>query len=212
MKQQNQQTVDRSLPPIWLNRVSYWFRIGLTIFIALTMLLGTAACTAENKDSVSSIVWQNAAQITPTEVLVKIVQSHSNLPEPEKAIASMKVMQVNGKQGQLALYDFNNSRLCGAIGCLYTGYLIPNDRSQLATEVFTAYLNPNVTPKAALFQVKNSSQADANLPCLLVNQTVIEGRRQLDFCYNGLSYELAGDLLFKEGEKEGKGKGEGGEN
>jgi hypothetical protein len=190
MQELNEQVVKCSKPPAWLNRAGYWFRIGLTIFIGLAMLLGTAACSASSDTTFSQLSWEKASGIVPPETLIEIVQSHSSIVESKEAIAIMRVEQVRGKKGQLNLYDFNNSKLCGKMGCLYVGYLIPNDKSQAQREVFTAYLNPNIAPKTALFEVETGEQGDVELPCLLVNKLVQKSQRRLKFCYDGLVYQL----------------------
>ena len=195
-------------PPAWLNRLGYWFRLGLILFSVITLLLGTAACSSSQKTTTTPPSWQPAAQITPKETLLQIVSSHSSLSDPETAIKTMRVWQVNGTKGRLNLYNFNHPSLCGQMGCLYVGYLIPNNKSQLPTEVFATYLNPNVPPKIDLFQAETGATQDG-IPCLLVSQQASEGRRQLKFCYNGSTYQLADSQLFREG-KGIQGRGDGG--
>lgn len=186
-------------PPAWLNWTGYWFRFGLMLFVLLSILLGTAACSSSTA-AFSEASWQEAWRVVPQQTLVKVIQSHSSLLKPESAISKLRLWQVSGKKGQLHLYDFNNSRLCGARGCLYVGYLIPNSKTLLPTEVFTAYLDPNVPPNTPLFQAEiESTQND--LPCLLVNQQGLGVRRLLEFCFNGISYQLADSQLFKGGER-----------
>lgn len=199
-------------PPVWLNQIGYWFRIGLTVFTALSLLLGTVACSSSSSATTVPASWQLAERVTQKETLTRIVQEHSSLSELKvaagqsaaaEAIKKMRVWQVKSSVGQLNLYDFNNSALCGTKGCLYVGYLIPNDSgipndsSQMPTEVFAAYLDPHKPPKTPLFKANSSSHE--GLPCLEVNQLSKEGRRQLQFCYDGLTYQLADSQLFKGG-------------
>ncbi|AFZ10958.1 hypothetical protein Osc7112_6878 (plasmid) [Oscillatoria nigro-viridis PCC 7112] len=186
-------------PPAWLNWIGYWFRFGLMLFVLLSVLLGTAACSSSTA-AFSEASWQEAWRVVPQQTLVKVIQSHSSLLKPESAISKLRLWRVTGKKGQLHLYDFNNSRLCGARGCLYAGYLIPNSKTQLPTEVFTAYLDQNVPPNTPFLQAEIESTQN-NLPCLFVNQQGRAGRRLLKFCFNGISYQLADSQLFKEGER-----------
>lgn len=132
-----------------------------------------------------------------------------------EAIKKMRVWQVKSSVGQLNLYDFNNSALCGTKGCLYVGYLIPNKSGmpndsgmpnnsadsgisnnfyRAPKEVFATYLDPNKPPKTPLFQANSSPRE--GLPCLGVSQLSKEGRRQLQFCYDGVTYQLADSQLF----------------
>ena len=204
-----QQTAGRQKivnPPVWLNQIGHWFRIGLTVFTALSLLLGTIACSSSTSATTAPASWVQALRVTPKETLIRIVQEHSSLSKLKvaagqsavaEAIKRMRVWQVNSSVGRLNLYDFNNSALCGTEGCLYVGYLIPNDSSQVPTEVFAAYIDPNQPPKTPLFQVENSSRE--GLPCLVVSQLSKKDRHQLQFCYDGLTYQLADSLLFKGG-------------
>lgn len=204
VKQQTAGTQKIVNPPVWLNQLGHWFRIGLTVFTALSLLLGTVACTNSSSATTAPASWQQALRVTPKETLTLIVKEHSSLPELKvaagqsaaaEAIKRMRVWQVNGSVGRLNLYDFNNSALCGTKGCLYVGYLIPNDSSQMPTEVFAAYLDPHKPPKNPLFQADTSSHE--GLPCLVVSQLSEKDRRQLQFCYDGLTYQLADSLFFK---------------
>jgi len=202
-----QQTAGRQRivnPPVRLNQIGHWFRIGLTVFTALSLLLGTIACSSSSSATTAPASWVEALRVTPKETLIRIVQEHSSLSKLKvaagqsavaEAIKRMRVCQVNSSVGRLNLYDFNNSALCGTEGCLYVGYLIPNDSGQVPTEVFAAYLDSNHQPKTPLFQVESSSRE--GLPCLVVSQLSEKDRRQLQFCYDGLTYQLADSLFFK---------------
>ncbi len=134
-------------PPAWLNWTGYWLRFGLMLFVLLSILLGTAACSSSTA-AFSEASWQEAWRVVPQQTLVKVIQSHSSLLKPESAISKLRLWQVSGKKGQLHLYDFNNSRLCGAKGCLYVGYLISNSKTQLPTEgSFYSLSRPECTAK-----------------------------------------------------------------
>lgn len=176
-------------PPAWLNRSAYWFRIGLILFSVITLLLGTTACSSSSSAKTTLSPWQNAAELTTAETLVQIVQSHSSLTDPQIAIDKMKVWQVKGREGVLNIYDFHQPNLCGKIGCLYVGYLIPFDETQVSKEVFTAYLNPNLPPKIPSFQAEAESTYNG-MPCLVVTQQSSNSQTQLKFCYDRLAYQL----------------------
>lgn len=188
-------------PPVWLNRSAYWFRIGLILFSVITLLLGTTACTSNSSAKTTLSYWQNAAEVTPKETLVQIVQSHSSLADPQTAIDKMKVWQVKGREGVLNVYDFHQPNICGQIGCLYVGYFIPFAQSQVSKEVFAAYLNPNLPPKFPLFQAEAESTYNG-MPCLVVTQQSSNSQTMLKFCYARLTYQLVEQRKWAVGSKE----------
>ena len=81
VKQQTAGTQKIVNPPVWLNQLGYWFRIGLTVFTALSLLLGTVACTNSSSATTAPASWQQALRVTPKETLTLIVKEHSSLPE-----------------------------------------------------------------------------------------------------------------------------------
>lgn len=183
-------------PPAWLNRSAYWFRIGLILFSIITVLLGTSACSSSSSAQTILSAWQSATEVIPLENLVQIVQSHSSLTDPQTAItqcrfaiANLKVWQIKGREGVLNIYDFRQPKLCGKMGCLYVGYLIPSGKAQMPKEVFTAYLNPNLPLKIPLFQAEAESTYNG-MPCLVINQQSGNSQTQLKFCYDRLTYQL----------------------
>lgn len=93
---------------------------------------------------------------------------------------------VEGKEGRFAVFNLNTPDVCGALGCLYTGYWLRKDKP--ITQVFLSYLNPNLPLGKHLLSVgENRGQA---LPCIKVLQTEQEQLRQLNFCFNGTGYNL----------------------
>lgn len=184
-------------PPAWLNWTGYWFRFGLMLFVLLSILLGTAACSSSTA-AFSEASWQEAWRVVPQQTLVKVIQSHSSLLKPQSAISKLRLWQVSGNKGQLHLYDFNNSRLCGARGCLYVGYLIPNSKTLLPTEVFTAYLDPNVPPNTPLFQAELSQPRMICPVCLSISKAW-ESATFLSFVSTAFPISLLTASFLKEG-------------
>ena len=184
-------------PPAWLNWIGYWFRFGLMLFVLLSILLGTAACSSSTA-AFSEASWQEAWRVVPQQTLVKVIQSHSSLLKPESAISKLRLWRVSGKKGQLHLYDFNNSRLCGAKGCLYAGYLIPNSKTQLPTEVFTAYLNPNASQILLFFKQKLSHPRMIYPVCLSISK-VWESAAFLSFASTEFPISLLTASFLQEG-------------
>ncbi len=174
-------------PPHWLCQVGYWFRIGFSLFLLLSVLIGAAGCSL----SAATVPWQKAATAVPETVLEQVVQTNTEL-DMAQAKENLLVWTVDGKEGKLTLFNFNTPNLCGALGCLYAGYWLRE--KQPATEVFQTYLNPNLPANKPLFQVgENRGQA---LPCLEVLQMEGDRLRQSNYCFNGDRYQLADSQLF----------------
>ncbi|NEO99560.1 MAG: hypothetical protein F6K58_12950 [Symploca sp. SIO2E9] len=190
-----------SQPPRLLSLLAYWFRLGLVLFVAVSAMLGVTGCSPP---TVAAVTWQDATRLSDQQTLKQIVESHtSDSPEPTESIVNrMRVWATEGELGMLKIYNFNTPHLCGSLGCLYTGYLEPagTDSPGFGQEVFTAYLDPNLEPDIPLFQAKPEDRAglDRGLPCLLMNQLEGGGNRirQIEYCFNGRSYQLAEDRLF----------------
>lgn len=183
------------VPPQWLCRVGYWFRIGFSLFLLLSVLIGVAGCSS----SAATVPWQKATTVVPEPVLEQVIQSNTDL-DVAQAKETLLAWSVDGKEGKLTLFNFNTPNLCGALGCLYTGYWLRENRS--AVEVFQSYLNPNLPANKLLFEVgKDRGQA---LPCLEVLQmesdSLRDGKaerlRQLNYCFNGDRYQLADSQLL----------------
>jgi hypothetical protein len=175
-------------PPRWLGRVGYWFRIGFSLFLLLSVLLGMTGCSS----SAATVPWQPATTVVPEVVLEQVIQAHTDL-DVAPAKETLLAWTVDGKAGKLALFNFNTPRLCGALGCLYVGYWLREH--QPAVEVFQNYLNPNLPVGKPLFRVgEDRGQA---LPCLEVLQMEGDRLRQLNYCFNGDRYLLADSHLFK---------------
>jgi hypothetical protein len=102
---------------------------------------------------------------------------------------------VDGQAGRLVVFNFNNSGVCGSVGCLYAAYLM--DKHTPLTRVFYSYLNPNLPPNRPLFQVSDESLKNYQLPCLQIHKTSGKDIRQLLFCFNGSEYQLAKSSLIK---------------
>jgi hypothetical protein len=174
-------------PPVWLRWAGYWFRIGLGFFLLFSVLMSMAGCSS----SEAAVPWQKAAGFIPESLLEQVIQTQTEL-NVSQAEETLLVWSVEGKDSELALFNFNTPDLCGALGCLYAGYWLREGLP--AKEVFLSYLDPNLPVNHSLFQVgENRGQA---LPCLEVLQTEQKQLRQLDYCFNGDRYQLSDSHLF----------------
>ena len=174
-------------PPRWLCQVGYWFRIGFSLFLLLSVFIGVAGCSS----SAATVPWQKATAIVPEAVLEQVIQSNTEM-DVAQAKETLLAWSVDGKEGKLTLFNFNTPNLCGALGCLYTGYWLREN--QPIVEVFQNYLNPNLPANKPLIQVgEDRSQA---LPCLEALQMEGDRLRQLNYCFNGDRYQLADSQLL----------------
>ncbi|NJL35436.1 MAG: hypothetical protein HC840_02045 [Leptolyngbyaceae cyanobacterium RM2_2_4] len=182
-------------PPHWLCQIGYWFRIGFSLFLLLSVLIGAAGCSS----SAATVPWREAAAVVPEAVIEQVIQTNIDM-DVAQAKETLLAWTVDGKEGKLTLFNFNTPNLCGALGCLYTGYWLRENQS--AVEVFQNYLNPNLPSNKPLFQV--GEDRGQVLPCLKVLQmqgdSLRDGKaerlRQLNYCFNGDRYQLADSQLL----------------
>jgi hypothetical protein len=168
-----------------------WFRFGLGVFLLLSLLLGTVGCSS----SAATVSWHKALSVVSVKTLEQIIQQNTEL-DPTQAATNVLAWTQSGRLGKLVLLDYNNSGVCGAAGCLYTGYLVAKNK-QLSL-VFSSYLNPNLPQGKPLFQV---GDRNADLPCLQVMQVDSDQLRQMLFCFNGQNYQLASSQLLDKNSK-----------
>lgn len=169
-----------------------WFRFGLGVFLLLSLLLGTVGCSS----SAATVSWHKALSVFPVKSLEQIIQQNTEL-DPSQTATNVLAWTQSGRLGKLVLLDYNNSGVCGAAGCLYTGYLVGKNKQ--LSQVFSSYLNPNLPQGKPLFQVGDLLNAD--LPCLQVMQVDGDQLRQMLFCFNGQNYRLVGSHLLDKNSK-----------
>jgi hypothetical protein len=189
--------IDRSrstkllLPPRWLCQLLQWFRFGLALFVLISVLLGTTGCTQSNA---ATVPWEAATDLFSESQIQSILSQNSSGLDEETAKRSLRSWAINVSSGQIALLDFNNPGLCGTAGCLYTGYLMQRD--QPPVEVFRARFHSELPRSKRLFEI-GETQA-TGMPCLLVWQSELHQQfRRLQFCYDGRSYQLTSQSLYK---------------
>ncbi|MBS3030680.1 MAG: hypothetical protein HCA25_00130 (plasmid) [Dolichospermum sp. DET50] len=165
----------------------YWFRVGLSIFVLLSMLFSLGGCSL----NATTVNWNKAVDVVSTPVLEQVIRDNTNL-NPKASAENILIWNVSEKDGKLTLFNFNTPDVCGALGCLYAGYWLRNDKP--ITQVFLSYLNPTLPPGKQLFVVgENRNQS---LPCIKVLQTEKQQLRQLNFCFNGNRYQVADSQLL----------------
>ncbi|PIG91564.1 hypothetical protein [Gloeocapsopsis sp. IPPAS B-1203] len=192
----NETSSELPLPPIWLKRFAWWFRIGLGLFLLISSLLGLTGCSV----GAGGVPWQQAAALVPEPVLEQVIAQNSTLSGKAvgQLVQSMQGWKVNGSEGKLVVLNFNTPDLCGALGCLYSGVWLR--KNQPATQVFSVYLDPNLPNGQALFKASDLPQQNQALPCLEVVQldkTQQQLVRQTHLCFNGQQYQTVDGVLLK---------------
>lgn len=192
----NETSSELPLPPIWLKRFAWWFRIGLGLFLLISSLLGLTGCSV----GAAGVPWQRAAALIPEPVLEQVIAQNSTLSGKAvgQLVQSMQGWKVNGSDGKLVVLNFNTPNLCGALGCLYSGVWLRENKP--AAQVFSVYLDPNLPNGQVLFKVSNSLQQNQALPCLEVAQldkTQQQLVRRTHLCFNGQQYQTVDGVLLE---------------
>ncbi|MCC2691595.1 hypothetical protein [Nodularia sp. LEGE 04288] len=165
----------------------YWFRVGLSIFLLLSVLMGLGGCSV----NAATVTWNPAVNVVPASVLSQVIVENTQL-NPQAAAKNIRAWSVTGKDGKLTVFDFNTPDVCGKLGCLYVGYWFR--QNQPIIQVLLRYFSPNLPPGSQLLAVgENRGRA---LPCIQVLQTAQNQLRQLNYCFNNDSYTLANSQLF----------------
>lgn len=178
-----------------LFKLALFFRLGLGIFLLLSVLLTTVGCST----NAATVPWKRATDVVSKPFLERIVRDNTEL-EPTSAVPLMLAWTAEEKQNsQLVLLNFNNPGGCGQLGCLYTGYLV--SKTGQPKQVFNSYLNPNLPPSVPLFTVDDKT-SNSELPCLVVMQLESQQLRRLLYCFNDTHYQVATSELLNQQSKD----------
>jgi hypothetical protein len=79
--------------------IGRWFRFGVVLFLLLSVLLGTAGCTA----SATTISWTPATRLIPVETVRGIVAENSDL-NPQNSASNVLAWAVNGPSRQVSYF------------------------------------------------------------------------------------------------------------
>jgi hypothetical protein len=179
-------------PPLWLRQFSRWFRLGLGLFLLLSVLLGTMGCSAK----AASVPWRKATDIAPKPLIAQVLAQNTAVTGQEAQILAdtMQAWQIQGRDGKLLLFQFNTPNLCGTLGCLYVGVWEREAHSPM--QVLSSYLNPNLPPDQPLFEV-TQRQSEAALPCLKVQQAESARLRRHTLCLVETRYQVVDSRLLE---------------
>ena len=181
------------LVPPRVSRLLHWLRIGFAAFVLASTLIGLVGCS-----SVATVPWRPATEVMPPATVEQLIQTQTSV-KPE-AVESLKksaaVWKIPGKQGDLALVDFNTSQLCGALGCQYLGLWL-QDKQPEPKPVMVAYLKPRLPKSMPLFEsVKAEVPYDTSpLPCFAANQLEGTNLRRSTLCFRNGSYSVTGSTV-----------------
>ncbi|AFZ01683.1 hypothetical protein [Calothrix sp. PCC 6303] len=104
--------------------------------------------------------WQNAENLAP-KPLLKTVLSQKSIRNFD--ISSVKVLTIPSRSdGNLYIFDYRSSQLCGAAGCLYSVY---NESGNILLEFIA---NPYLPQKENLIQTTDID--NSGFPCLIITQ------------------------------------------
>jgi hypothetical protein len=187
-----QTTPELPPPPLWLRQCSHWFRLGLGLFLLLSVLLGTMGCSAK----AAGVPWRKATDIVSKPLVAQVIAQNTAATGQEAQILAdtTQAWQIQGKDGKLLLFHFNTPNLCGTLGCLYVG--VWEREAGSPVQVLSSYLKPNLPPDQPLFEV-TQHQGEAALPCLQVQQAESARLRQNTLCLVGIRYQVVDSRLLE---------------
>ncbi|MGB3642177.1 MAG: histidine kinase [Rivularia sp. (in: cyanobacteria)] len=144
----------------------------------MTLTVSTSYKSLFKNDSITS--WKNADEVITKPLLKKVVTKKSTR---YLDICSIKVMQIPSRgAGNLYIFDYGSSQLCGAAGCLYSVY---NSDGKTLLEFIA---NPKLTKSQKLIKV--GENVNQGFPCLTITQSVNTDKllSQTKFCYQQGKY------------------------
>jgi hypothetical protein len=165
----------------------HWFRIGLSIFLLLSVLLGLGGCSL----NAATVTWNKAVNVVSNSVLEQVIAENTELNTKE-SVENILAWNVATTDGNFTLFNFNTPEVCGALGCLYAGYWFK--QNQPIIRVFLSYLNSKLPPGKQLLAV--GEKRNQPLPCIKVLQTEKQQLRQFNYCFNGNHYQVTDSQLL----------------
>jgi hypothetical protein len=181
------------LVPLRVSQLFRWLRIGFAAFVLASTLIGLVGCT-----SVSTVPWRPAAEVMPPTMVQQLIQTQTSVkPEVVESLKkSAAAWKIPGKQGNLALVDFNTSQLCGALGCQYLGVWL-QDKQTEPKPVMVAYFKPRLPKSVPLFEsTKAEVPYDTSpLPCFAANQLEGTNLRRSTLCFQNGGYSVTGSTV-----------------
>lgn len=172
-------------------RLVRYFHLSLGIFLLISVLF-LNGCSSRT-DGVK-ISWNDTSKV-PASLMQLAISENTSLSSTTKS--SIKFASVKGQGKRLYLFNYNNSSLCGKLGCLYTGY-VDKGKNQY-TRVMNLYLQPELEPNQNLISVSSDNyNSNFNLPCLDIQQLNDNHTLQkLTYCDEGGYYQAVESSFLK---------------
>ncbi len=165
--------------PLWLSKAAYFFRLGITIFLAISCFFLWSCSATEG------MFWRNATQVFSRQQVEELLVTNSTLIQPsEEQIDRVRAVTIE----DVVVVDFNQPELCGTAGCLYAIYDKSGSNAFLKT-----YLQPNLPPNVPLIAAAGQSLNDH--PCLQIHQVESETAvKQFLLCDTGGHYSVTNQI------------------
>jgi hypothetical protein len=172
--------------PVWVSMAVYFFRLGIGVFLALSLLLSGCAVNAAED------FWQPATTVLTPDQLRVIIAEHSTFTINSVPPTWIEQAQVH-MTGNLMLINFNQSGLCGQAGCLYVGY-VQDDASTSLNLVLYGRFRTDLPRGVPLFE--EMEQSLNGLPCLTAHQIENQQLQAIAFCFDGTQYQQQSSVVI----------------
>ena len=159
------------------------------VAISLPLIIGVYQVWPRSKSS----DWQLLASTAPPGLMMQIGEAHLTSGFDEQ-LGQMKLMQPwqSGQMSGLYLFDSRSADspvgenpLCGAMGCVFLGYVPTEEGFQ---NVLNLYLDPHLPPDVAL--IETSDILHNNMPKLIIHQLEGDQLIQMHLVLNNEQYEV----------------------
>ncbi|NJR19922.1 MAG: histidine kinase [Calothrix sp. CSU_2_0] len=151
----------------------------LIFFISVVAFSGSFLITYLSPNS-KPTGWQYADILVP-QALLKTVLSQKSIHNLDAS--SIKVLKISSRAaGNLYVFDYRSSQLCGAVGYLYSLY---NESGNILLEFIA---NPYLPPKENLIQATDID--NSRFPCLIITQSTEQENivSRTRYCYHKGKY------------------------
>ena len=145
------------------------FVISIGLFMLSSLLL--SSCSSINNQNTNKEIAQIAFAENTTLISSEI-----------------KVTNINKN---LLFIDYNNDKVCGFFGCLFSIY--HQDKSNY-TRLWSGYLQKVYPPHKSIFEVEKSKQ---EYPCINFHQLDLSTYKKLTYCFNGKNYQQTNSLFYR---------------
>ncbi|RUT03791.1 hypothetical protein DSM106972_047050 [Dulcicalothrix desertica PCC 7102] len=186
--------VDLPMPDDKIVRLVRYFHLSLGLFLLISVLF-LNGCSNTNANGVK-IRWSNTEKV-PASLMRLAIADNTSLSSTARTSIQVSEVGLKDQDNRLYLFNYNDSRLCGRLGCLYTGYI--NKGKNKFTRVINLYLQPKKAPGENLISIKpNNFGSTSNIPCLDIQQ-LNDNRtlQKITYCDEGGYYQAVENSFLK---------------